>query len=400
MPYSGYGLPAVSGPSVSLEVIPVRGARARREFLSFPYRLYAGDPIWVPPLYPERRDAVDVSKGEFFRHGEAELFVARRAGRSGGRRGEVVGTICAAEDFSANAASDRKDCLFGFYEYVEDLDVARALMGAAAAWGAARGLETLFGPNNLDYENAYGVLVEGRDRPPTLLCGHSPTYYLPFMEAMGFSASRDDNIALELRLDRPLPERERLMRVAGKAAERSGIRVRGADFSRIEDEIDRVHGIMNRSLAHLQGFIPMPRSSVEALVRPFVGIADPELILFAERGGETVGFFPAVPDLNESFARLGGLRYPWQFLGLPFALKRKTSCVTAKSILVPPEHWRTGVGIVLLEELYERLQGRGYSWLDLSLTSAENPNTVPLALRFGARIYKRYRVFRKSIGTG
>ncbi len=228
---------------------------------------------------------------------------------------------------------------------------------------------------------------------------------------MGFEASRDDNIALEIRLDRPLPDRARLRRVAQRALLRSGIRVRGADFSHIDDEIDRVHSIMNRSLAHLQGFIPMPRSAVESLARPFVSIADPELILFAERGAETVGFFPAVPNLNEVFGRLGGLRYPWQYLGLPFALKRaralpagrtpgrRIECVTVKSILVPPEHWRTGVGVVLLEELYERLQGRGYSWLDLSLTSAENPNTVPLAIRFGAKVYKRYRVFRKPIAS-
>jgi hypothetical protein len=139
----------------------------------------------------------------------------------------VVGTICAGEDFSANSATSRKDCLFGFYDYVEDLDVARALMDAASAWGRARGLETLFGPNNLDYENAYGVLVEGRDRPPTLLCGHSPPYYLGFMEAMGFEPARDDNVALEIRLDATLPGRERLDRVAARVASRGGIRVRG-----------------------------------------------------------------------------------------------------------------------------------------------------------------------------
>lgn len=247
------------------------------------------------------------------------------------------------------------------------------------------------------------MLVEGRDRPPTLLCGHSPPYYLGFMEAMGFSPSRDDNIALEIRLDEPLPGRDRLERVAAIAAARSGISVRGADFAHIEDEIDRVHGIMNRSLAHLQGFLPAPRSAVAALVRPFIHIADPELVLFAERGGETLGFFPAVPNLNEAFAGLGGLRYPWQYLGLPRALalarRGRTDCVSAKSILVPPEHWRTGVGVLLLWELYRRLEGRGYSWLDLSLTSAENPNTVPLALRFGARVYKRYRVFRRGIAA-
>jgi GNAT superfamily N-acetyltransferase len=391
MPCSGFGRPRGWEPSVSVQVVPVRSGAEKRAFLSFPYRLYSGDPLWVPPLYSERRDTLDPVKGEFFRHGQAQAFVARRDGRT-------VGTIVAAEDFAANEACSRKDCLFGFYDYVEDYGVAAALMGAAGAWGGARGLETLFGPNNLDYENAYGVLVEGRDRPPALLCGHSPSYYLGFMERMGFEPSRDDNIAFELRLDQSMRDGERLARVAKVAAARSGITVRGADFSHIEDEIDRIHGIMNRSLAHLQGYLPIARSGIEALVRPFVSFADPELVLFAEKKGETVGFLPAVPNLNEAFARLGGLRYPWQYLRLPFVLKRKFECVTVKSILVPPEHWRTGVGLVLMDEIRRRLEGRPYSWLDLSLTSAENPNTVALALRFGARIYKRYRLFRGPIG--
>lgn len=404
MPCSGFGRPRGREPFVKVEVRPVRNARDRRDFLSFPYRLYAGDPIWAPPLYPERRDALDPLKGEFFSHGAAELFLARRYAEPDGGLGEVVGTICAGEDFAANAATSRKDCVFGFFDYVEDIEVARALIEAAGAWGAARGLETLFGPNNLDYENAYGVLVEGRDRKPTLLCGHSPPYYLAFMEEMGFAPSRDDNIALEIRLDRPLPDRDRLERIARIAVARSGISVRGADFAHIEDEIDRVHGIMNRSLAHLRGFLPMPRSAVAALMKPFVHIADPELILFAEKAGKTLGFFPAVSDLNEAFAGLGGLRYPWQYLGLPFALSRarrgRTACVSAKSILVPPEHWGRGVGVVLLWELVGRLERTRYSWLDLSLTSEENPNTVPLAMRFGARVYKRYRVFRRPIAHG
>lgn len=351
----------------------------------------------MPPFWAERRDAIDPRKGEFFGHGEAELFVARRA--DGPRPGETVGTICAAEDFAANGAGGRKDCLFGFFDYVDDIEVACALLAAAGSWGAARGLDALFGPANLDYENAYGVLIEGRDRPPTLLCGHSPEYYLPTMESLGFAPARDDNIALELRLDEPLPQADRLERVAAIAATRGRIAVRGADFAHIDDEIDRVHGIINRALAHLEGFIPWPRSAVEALVKPFIRIADPELVLFAERDGETLGFFPAVPNLNEAFIGLGGLRYPWQYLGLPAALRRRTDCVAAKSILVPPEQWRTGVGVVLLWELYKRLQGRGYSWLDLSLTSIDNPNTVPLASRFGARIYKRYRIFRREIAA-
>jgi GNAT superfamily N-acetyltransferase len=350
----------------------------------------------------ERRVASDPSRGEFFLHGDAEFFLARCGGHRG--HGRVVGTICAAEDRAANASTARSNCLFGFFEYSDGPEapaasVAAALVAAAEAWGASRGLGQLYGPLNLDYENSYGVLVEGRDRRPALLCGHSPPYYARTMDDLGFGPARPDNIAYELRLDRPFPERELLERLADRAGRRGGVRVRGADFSRLDREIGLVHDLLNRSLAHLRDFTPYPRSAVEAMLAPFTRFADPELVLFAEKGGETVGFFPGVPDLNEAFAGLGGLRFPWQYLELPFALRRRFRCLTVKSVLVPPEHWRTGVAAVLFRELLRRVEGRGYEWVDLSLTSLDNPNTVALAERFGARIYKRYRVYSRPIGA-
>ena len=391
-------------------VRPAAGRRDLEVFLRFPWTVYAGDPLWVPPLLPERRAALDPRRGELFRRGgEAAPFLARRGDR-------IVSTLGAWRDPDADARSGRRTCFFGFLEYRDDPDAARALLDAAEAWGRSRGCVELYGPFHLDYENAYGVLVEGRDRPPALLCGHSPPYYLPTMERLGFEPARGDNLAFEVRLDRSVPDRERLARLADWSRRRRGYASRGADFSRFEEEVDRVHDLLNRSLAHLPGFIGWERSAVRALLAPFRRFADPELVLFAEKEGKTVGFFPAVPDLNEIFRTCGGFadlgstlaglwrlafrsqplgpadRFPRTILG------RRYRCVSIKSVLVPPEHWSAGVAALLFDEMLRRLEGRGYEWIDLSLTSADNPNTPVLAERFGARVYKRYRVFRRPIG--
>ena len=400
------------GADAPLEVRPVAGRRDLEVFLRFPWTVYAGDPLWVPPLLPERRAALDPRRGELFRRGgEAAPFLARRGDR-------IEGTIAAWRDPDANRRSGRETCFFGFLEYRDDPEAAAALLDAAEAWGRSRGCVELYGPFNLDYENAYGVLVEGRDRPPALLCGHSPAYYLPTMERLGFEPARGDNLAFEVRLDKPVPDRDRLSRLAQWSRLRRGYTIRGSDFSRFEEEVDRVHDLLNRSLAHLPGFIGWERSAVRDLLAPFRRFADPDLILFAEKDGKTVGFFPAVPDLNEIFrtcdgfsdlrSTLAGLwrlafrsrplrpadRFPRTLLG------RRYRCVTIKSVLVPPEHWNAGVAALLFDEMLRRLEGRGYEWIDLSLTSADNPNTPVLAERFGGRVYKRYRVFRRAIFEG
>jgi GNAT superfamily N-acetyltransferase len=378
-------------------VIEVRSVRARgdvRAFLTFPWRIYRQrgnpDPLWVPPLLPERAKTIDPRRGPFFQRGEAELFMAWRAG-------EPIGTICAGEDRAANQEGGRKDCLFGFFECVDDAAVAGALFDRAVSWGRDRGLGSLTGPFNLDREDSYGVLIEGCDRPPVLLCGHTPTYYRELLERYGFRAARADNLAFRVSLNADTPQRRKLARLAERIRSQGWVSIRTPDLSRWGKEVDTVHGLLNRALAHLPDHRPWPRSAVEALLKPFARIADPDLILFAEVRGTTVGWFPGVPNVNELLIRVNGLRYPWDYLRLLVNLNRRPECVAIKSVLILPEYWGSGVALLLFDEMGRRAAAKGYTWADLSLTSADNPYTPGLAERMGAEIYKRYRVYRLEI---
>jgi GNAT superfamily N-acetyltransferase len=373
----------------AISVRPVRSSRERRLFLTFPWEVYRDDPLWVPPLLPQRAETIDPQRGAFFQRGEAEFYLAWRGGRP-------VGTVCAAEDTPTNASRRVKECLFGFLEYVEDVEVAAVLMEAVSEWGRARGLDTLFGPFNLDYEDGYGVLLEGWDRPPALMCGHSPPYYQDFMDRLNFEPARGDNLAFEIDC-RETAALARLSRLADRVRKRGEVTVRGADLSQWGAELDRVHHLLTVALAHLPNHIGWRRDSLEALLAPFRDLADPELILFAEVDGEAVGWLPAIPNMNEWFIHANGLRRPWDYARLWWWMRRKTESLTIKSVLVAPEHWGTGVAVLLFDEMAKRVLPRGYSWIDLSLTGADNPNTPILAEKMGARVYKRYRVYRLPI---
>jgi GNAT superfamily N-acetyltransferase len=374
----------------SLDILPVRTARERCTFLTFPWRIYRDDPLWVPPLLPERAKAIDPERGAFFKRGEAEFFIAWRDG-------VPVGTICAAEDKFTNEQRHRRECVFGFFEYVDDDDVPAGLVRHVIAWARKRGLNALFGPFNLDYEDSYGVLIEGRDRPPALLCGHTPPYYQDFMERFGFQPARGDNLAYAIDVDEDTPARRRLHRLADRLRQRGGITIRGADLAHLEDEIDSIHRLLNTALAHLPDHIGWHREALEALLQPFLDIADPEMVLFAEVDGKAVGWFPGLPNLNEPFQHANGLRYPWDYLKLWWHMRSQPECLAVKSVLVSPEYWGTGVSVLLFDELAQRAQAKGYRWVDMSLTSEDNPNTPVLAERMGAKLYKRYRVYRLMV---
>ncbi len=375
---------------MGVDIISVKTGRQLRQFLTFPWTIYEKDPLWVPPILAERKKVIDPERGTFFKRGDAEYFLAVHNGR-------LVGTICAAEDHVTNQQRGQKDCMFGFFECIEDGDVAGALFDRVKRWGRDRGLNRLFGPFNLDYEDGYGVLIEGRDRPPVVLCGHSPVYYQDLFEAYGFEKARGDNLAFEIPANDDSPERQRLRRLADRMRSRGWVQVRGADLSNWEGEVDRVFSIINQALRHLPDFIGWQRDALFATMRSFLDVADPELILFAEVDGETVGWFPGVPNLNEVAIHLNGLRNPWDYLRLLKWRNYQPQCVAIKSVLILPEYWQTGVALLLFDEMERRAKKKGYRWADLSLTSEDNPYTPDLAARMGARIYKRYRTYSLAI---
>jgi GNAT superfamily N-acetyltransferase len=376
---------------MSIDIIPVRNRRLRHRFLTFPWEIYRHDPLWVPPILPDRKTIVDPNRGAFFKRGTAEFFLAFRGQ-------EVVGTICAGEDWVTNDQRSRKDCLFGFFECIDDQEVADRLFNQAANWGRERGLNRLFGPFNLDYEDGYGLLIDGRDRPPVVLCGHTPAYYQHLVETYGFAKARGDNLAFEVSVDAGSPERKRLRRLADRMRKRGWVKVRGANLDDYQGEVDRVYSIINRALEHLPDHLGWQREALEATFDIFRKVADPELILFAEIDGETVGWFPGVPNLNEVLIHLNGLRQPLDYLRMLRWIRHRPECVAVKSVLVLPEYWQTGVALLMFDEMAQRALRKGYRWADLSLTSEDNPYTPALAERMGARIYKRYRTYQYPIG--
>jgi GNAT superfamily N-acetyltransferase len=370
----------------NVQVIPVRNQREKEMFIKCPWRIYKNDPIWVPPLLPERRKLLDPKQGPFFKHGQLECAIAWR-------EGEPVGTICAAEDWELNEGRGLKDCIFGFFECLDDETVARALFDYAHDWADTHHLTALYGPFNLDYEDGYGVLIEGRQRPAAILCGHSTPYYQKFFEDYGFIPARGDNLAFGLEL-KQTPELLQLSEMAERVRRRHNFVVRTARFDEFEQEVDRILPLINAALAHLDDYRPWPRETLRNLFLPFRDLANPDLILIIEDKGKVIGFFPGMPNFNQTLIHANGLRYPWNYVSLLWQSRQKPNELSIKSILVYPEYWGTGVAILMFAEMARRAMSLGYRWVDLSLTSADNPRTPALATRFGAHIYKRFRVYR------
>jgi hypothetical protein len=370
--------------------------REREQFLTLAWQFYKDDPVWAPPNMLDYRKRIDPKRGAWFQRGEAEFYLLQQEGKP-------IGRFSIGIDHAANRKGNKREAVMGFFEVIEDYAAAQAIFQFCQRWAREHGMRTVYGPFNLDYEDAYGLVIQGWEEPLVMLCAQNPRYYLDHFQRYGWQPGRPANIAMRIDLTRPRPEFERLRAMADKLRAADLYAVRSPDFRRWQEEIDVLHNLLNRALAHLEGHIPWERAAVEALVEPFRLIADPEMLLFIvdKRSGETIGFLPATPDMNEHFRRFDGLRHWWNYPGFLLNMRKPTDCLTIKSVLLLPEYWGSGAAILLFDEMRRRVLAKGHSsWIDLSLTAVDNPQTPKLGKKLGAEIYRMYQVFRIEAGDG
>jgi GNAT superfamily N-acetyltransferase len=378
---------------LSIQIRPVTARRELRAFVRFPWRVYEGDPNWVPPLISERLAYLDPATGPFYRHADVALFLARR-----GR--EVVGTIAAFVDQHHIEHMGQPGGGFGFFEVIEDYTVAERLLDTACEWLRVRHMPVVRGPTNFGNNDCPGVLIEGANCPPVMLEAHTPAYYKGFLERYGMEKDHDlyawrafsSQFGSELK--EVLPE---LAQVADVARQRTNVTIRKARLENWEQESATVHHLFDTTLhGVVPDHIPMTVAEFRRLasqVRPFL---DPDLALFAEVEGDPVGFFIAFPDVNRVLIHLNGRLFPFGWLKIRRYI-RQIDVVTFKLMGVLQEYRRRGIDALLYLEGVKAFLDKGYEWLDGSLTSEQNPMINLIAGRLGAERYKRYRLYRMTL---
>src|SRR5579859_191554 len=166
-----------------VQIAPVRGFADLREFVALPFRLHAGTP-WIPPLKLERYIFLNRKLNAYFKHGEAQYFLARRDGR-------VVGRISAQIDRAYNEYHHTRSGMFGFLEFEDDQEVLEALLAAAEAWLRDRACDRMLGPMDFAMNDESGVLIEGFELEPYIRQPWHPPYYQQRVEQAGLAKAMD-----------------------------------------------------------------------------------------------------------------------------------------------------------------------------------------------------------------
>jgi GNAT superfamily N-acetyltransferase len=378
---------------VTIERVPLGDGRLR-EFVAFPWKLHRGDPVWTPPLTADLLGSrllgmtgLLTAAHPYHRDAEVMHFLATRGG-------EAVGTVSAAVNRRFNEYHGSSIGFFGFFETAEDYAVAEALLDAARAWLAERGMTVMRGPGQYSCatHERQGVLVEGFEFPPTVELTHNPPYYGAFLERYGFAKAKD-YVAYTLPVKQP--ERPGLRSLAEEARERHEITTRPVVLKDLRAEVERIIEVYNDAWSANWGFLPVTREEADALADTLVPIVDPQLIRFACVRGQPVAVLGALPD------PYWALRPRWKWYGDSdwvrmarlIALRRRIPRVRLMFFGIREPFRRLGIDAVLFDELLRYAQTKHYVECEPSMLLEDNDLVIRASAHLGGHEYKRWRIY-------
>jgi GNAT superfamily N-acetyltransferase len=375
-------------PDEVVSIEGVNGEGAKNEFIRFPWKVYQGNPHWVPPLKSEVKLLLNQKKNPFFQHAEAACFLARK-------NGETVGRIAAIIDRNHIKIHNEQAGFFGFFECLPDCSVARELLGTAARWLKARDIEIMRGPVNPSMNEECGVLLEGFDSPPMIMMTYTPAYYLDYMERCGLTKARD--LYAYICVIRDVAAGGRLEKLATAVKVRvPGLTVRPANMKQFQREVEAVKEIYNSAWSYNWGFVPMTDAETESLAKRLKPLIEPELMIMAEVNGKPAAFFVAVPDYNQVLGKINGRLGP---VGIAKFIwySRQISDIRIMTMGVKKEYRKKGIEGLLYLEAFKAAMKKGYERAEMSWILEDNVLMQRGCELMGGRLYKKYRIYEKKI---
>jgi hypothetical protein len=372
-----------------MQVVRLDVARRRevRRFVALPFSLYRDCPQWCPPLRRDVFEALDRRRHPFYRHSEAESFLAEEGGR-------VVGRITVMENRNFNAARGRRDAFFYFFESVDDPRVAAGLIAAAADWARRRGLDALIGPKGLLPSDYMGILVEGFEHPAAMGVPYHHPYYDALLTGCGLGKETD---FLSGRLSKPYTLSPQILEMADAAAAALGYGLHPFTTKReLRRWFGRIGEAYNRAFAGNWEFCPLTPEEIQFIGKRLLALADPRLMVVLVKGDEIAGHLFIVPDLGDGLRRSRGRLLPlgwWHLL----AASRRTRVVDWFGMGLLPEHQGVGANAVMYAAIARAIDDFPYDHAELAQIEEGNSRMLRNMEAVGVPWRQRHRIYRMAL---
>ncbi len=382
---------------MAIEIRKVESRKDLKRFVEFHYDLYQGNEYDVPTLFSDDMTTLDKKKNAAFDFCEADYFMAFQDGK-------LVGRVAAIINHKANEKWQRKSVRFGWIDFIDDLEVSRALLNAVETYGREHGMEEMIGPLGFTDFDPEGMLIEGFEELGTMATIYNFPYYPKHMEQLGFVK---DNDYVEFKIFVPKEVPEKMVRISEMIMNRYNLRVRKLTKKEIFEEGmgHQIFALINETFKDLYGFSELSERQVDQYVKMYFPYADLNLIPIVEDWSteehKLVGVGITIPSLSRALQKCRrGRLLPFGWWHVLRALKmHKTNIVDLEMIGVLPEYRSKGVNALMFYDLIPWYNKYGIEWGESQVEMETNENVQGQWSYFHTEHHKRRRCFKKELGV-
>jgi GNAT superfamily N-acetyltransferase len=372
-----------------IQIRQVSSSKELASFIDFPHDLYKGDSNYVPELHIAQRDLLSPGKHPFHEHSKVQCFLAYDAG-------VIKGRVAAIMNNNHNKFKNTKDGFFGFFDVVNDVDVAKLLLNEAAKWLKEKGADKMVGPVNPSTNEPCGLLVEGYDKPPVAMMTYNKPYYADLLAAAAF-AKQTDLLAYNLPTSSVDKRTVQLKDALLRRLNGNGITVRNVNMKDFKADVEKILEVYNSAWAENTGFVPMTETEFRYLAKDLKMILDKDFCLLAEHNGKVIGFALAVPDINQILIKIKrGRLFPTGIFKLLLG-KSKINYVRVLALGVVEGYRKMGIEACFYADIIEKAAAKKITGGEASWILENNEMMNNGLKKLNATVYKRYRILEKAI---
>lgn len=374
-----------------MQLVEVKNKKRIHDFHSLPFKIYAGDPTWVPPIRQEVEAIFNKKTNPYFGHGDAIRWVLYN------NEHEPIGRVAAFVNERTAYTFEQPTGGMGFFECVNNKNVAFELFHACEEWLRKKGMKAMDGPINFGEKDRYwGLLSEGGDKPAIYAMNHHPEYYKPFFEEYGFAKYYEQIVYYRSAVD---PPGSRLNAVAERVMRDKLYRFKRLEKSKAKKYAEDFRTIYNKAWqAERSDFEEMKKERALEIMKKLKPILDEDTCWFVYHGDEPVGVYISIPELNEVFRYINGnlnwlgkLKFLWYF-------KTKPPRTTMGIVFgIVPEYQGKGLEAGLFTELGRVIQPkRAYDHVLINWIGDFNDKMIHLLIALLQVVpYKKFITYRK-----
>ena len=379
----------------SIQIKRVETKKDLKRFIEFHYDLYKGNPYDVPNLYSDEVNTLSKDKNAAFDFCEAEYFLALKEGK-------IVGRVAAIINHKANEKWKKKDVRFGWIDFIDDIEVSRALFEAVEEYGRKKGMDDIVGPLGFTDMDPEGMLTWGFDKLGTMATIYNYEYYPQHMEKLG--GWEKDNDYVEYYLVVPEKSPEKYTKIAEMVEKRYNLHVRKLTKKDIFQGGygKKLFDLINLTYSDLYGFSELTDRQIDQYVKMYFPLADLDLVTVIEDGNkdnQLAGLGITIPSLSHALQKCRrGRLFPFGWWHLLRAIKfHKTDGVDLLLMGFLPEYRSKGANALLFADLIPRYVNYGFKWGETQVEMESNEGVQSQWGPLDPINHKKRRCYRRSL---